>query len=60
MEKPTIKAKKRLLLFLVCCMCGYLLLTVRLVFIELFRADGLQELAYEQRQADYAEARRDS
>ena len=49
MEKPTIKAKKRLLLFLFCSMCGYLLLTGRLVFIELFRAE-----------ADYAEARRDS
>lgn len=40
MEKPTIKAKKRLLLFLFCSMCGYLLLTGRLVFIELFRAEN--------------------
>lgn len=52
MEKPTIKAKKRLLLFLFCSMCGYLLLTGRLVFIELFRAEELQELAYEQQTRD--------
>ena len=52
MEKPTIKAKKRLLLFLFCSMCGYLLLTGRLAFIELFRAEELQELAYEQQTRD--------
>ena len=52
MEKPTIKAKKRLLLFLFCSMCGYLLLTERLAFIELFRAEELQELAYEQQTRD--------
>ena len=52
MEKPTIKAKKRLLLFLFCSMFGYLLLTGRLIFIELFRAEELQEMAYEQQTRD--------
>lgn len=52
MEKPTIGAKKRLLIFLFCAMFGYLLLTGRLVFIELFRAEGWQEMAYEQQTRD--------
>lgn len=52
MEKPTIGAKKKLLIFLFCSMFGYLLLTGRLVFIELFRAEGWQELAYEQQTRD--------
>lgn len=52
MEKPTIGAKKRLLIFLFCSMFGYLLLTGRLVFIELFRAEEWQELAYEQQTRD--------
>ena len=52
MEKPTIGAKKRLLIFLFCAMFGYLLLTGRLVFIELFRAEDWQEMAYEQQTRD--------
>lgn len=52
MERPTIGAKKRLLIFLFCSMFGYLLLTGRLVFIELFRAEEWQELAYEQQTRD--------
>ena len=52
MERPTIRAKKRLLLFLFCATFGYLLLTGRLVFIELFRAEEWQELAYEQQTRD--------
>lgn len=45
-------AKKKLLIFLFCSMFGYLLLTGRLVFIELFRAEEWQELAYEQQTRD--------
>ena len=52
MEKPTIGAKKRLLIFLFCAMFGYSLLTGRLIFIELFRAEEWQELAYEQQTRD--------
>lgn len=50
--KPTIGAKKRLLLFLFCAMFGYFLLIGRLVFIEFFRAEEWQELAYEQQTRD--------
>ncbi|MBO5330471.1 MAG: PASTA domain-containing protein [Anaerotignum sp.] len=52
MEKPTISAKKRLLVFLFCAMFGYLLLIGRVAFIEFFRSEGLQELAYEQQTRD--------
>ncbi|MGN1230319.1 MAG: peptidoglycan D,D-transpeptidase FtsI family protein, partial [Anaerotignum sp.] len=52
MERPTMGAKKKLLIFLFCSMFGYLLLTGRLVFIELFRAEEWQELAYEQQTRD--------
>lgn len=52
MERPTIGAKKKLLLFLFCAIFGYLLLLSRLVFIELFRAEEWQELAYEQQTRD--------
>ena len=52
MEKPTISAKKRLLLFLFCSMFGYLLLIGRVAFIEFFRGEELQELAYEQQTRD--------
>lgn len=50
--KPTIGAKKRLLVFLFCAMFGYLLLAGRLVFIEFVRAEKWQELAYEQQTRD--------
>ena len=52
MEKPTISAKKRLLVFLFCAMFGYLLLVGRVAFIEFFRAEKLQEMAYEQQTRD--------
>ena len=52
MEKPTISAKKRLLVFLFCSMFGYLLLVGRVAFIEFFRAEKLQEMAYEQQTRD--------
>ncbi|MBQ9091253.1 MAG: peptidoglycan glycosyltransferase, partial [Anaerotignum sp.] len=52
MEKPTIGAKKRLLIFLFCAMFGYLLLIGRVTFIEFFRGEELQELAYEQQTRD--------
>lgn len=52
MERPTIQAKKRLLVFLFCAVFGYLLLTGRLVFIQLFRAEEWQTLAYEQQTRD--------
>ncbi len=50
--QPRIGAKKRLLVFLFCAMFGYLLLMGRLVFIEFFRAEGWQEMAYEQQTRD--------
>ena len=50
--QPRLGAKKRLLFFLLCATFGYLLLMGRLVFIELFRAEGWQELAYEQQTRD--------
>ncbi|MBR5122992.1 MAG: PASTA domain-containing protein [Anaerotignum sp.] len=52
MEKPTISAKKRLLVFLFCAMFGYLLLISRVAFIEFFQSEELQELAYEQQTRD--------
>ena len=52
MEKPTISAKKRLLVFLFCAMFGYLLLIGRVAFIEFFQSEELQELAYEQQTRD--------
>ncbi|MBQ9092009.1 MAG: PASTA domain-containing protein [Anaerotignum sp.] len=52
MDKPTIGAKKRLLIFLFCAMFGYLLLMGRVAFIEFFRAEEWQELAYEQQTRD--------
>lgn len=52
MGKPTISAKKRLLVFLFCAMFGYLLLIGRVAFIEFFQSEELQELAYEQQTRD--------
>lgn len=52
MEKPTIRAKKRLLVFLFCAMFGYLLLIGRVAFIEFFRGEKWQEMAYEQQTRD--------
>ena len=52
MEKPNLGAKKRLLIFLFCSMFGYLLLIGRVAFIEFFRAEKWQEMAYEQQTRD--------
>ena len=52
MEKPTIGAKKRLLVFLFSAMFGYLLLMGRVAFIEFFKGEKLQEMAYEQQTRD--------
>ena len=52
MEKPNIGAKKRLLIFLFCSMFGYLLLIGRVAFIEFFRSEEWQEMAYEQQTRD--------
>ncbi|MBM6828276.1 PASTA domain-containing protein [Anaerotignum lactatifermentans] len=52
MERPSIKEKRRLMLFLVCMTAGFLLLLGRLAFIDLFRAEEWQELAYEQQTRD--------
>ena len=52
MEKPNLGAKKRLLIFLFCSMFGYLLLIGRVAFIEFFRAEEWQEMAYEQQTRD--------
>ena len=52
MEKPNLGAKKRLLIFLFCSMFGYLLLIGRVAFIEFFRSEEWQEMAYEQQTRD--------
>lgn len=52
MERPTISAKKRLLVFLFCAMFGYLLLIGRVTYIEFFQGEELQEKAYEQQTRD--------
>lgn len=52
MERPTIGAKKKLLIFLFCAVFGYLLLFGRILFIEFFCAEEWQELAYEQQTRD--------
>lgn len=52
MERPSIKEKRRLMLFLVCMTAGFLLLLGRLIFIDLFRAEEWQEMAYEQQTRD--------
>lgn len=50
--QPRLGAKKKLLFFLFCAICGYLLLMGRLLYIELFRAEEWQQLAYEQQTRD--------
>ena len=42
MERPTIGAKKKLLVFLFCAVFGYLLLFGRILFIEFLRAEEWQ------------------
>lgn len=52
MDRPPISTKRKMLLFLICAMFGFGLLLSRVVYIELFRAEEWQELAYEQQTRD--------
>lgn len=52
MQKPTILEKKRLIIYLSCCLAGFTLLFGRLCFIEIYRAPQWQEMAYEQQTRD--------
>lgn len=52
MERPPIGVKKKLLVFLLGAMFGFALLLGRMIYIELFRAQQWQELAYEQQTRD--------
>ena len=52
MERPPIGVKKKLLVFLLGAMFGFSLLLGRIIYIELFRAQQWQELAYEQQTRD--------
>lgn len=52
MQKPTIMEKKRLIIYLSCCLAGFLVLFGRLCFIEIYRAPQWQEMAYEQQTRD--------
>lgn len=40
MERPTVGEKRRLLIYLLCCMLAFLVLAGRLVYIEVFHAPG--------------------
>lgn len=48
MERPTVGEKRRLLIYLLCCMLAFLVLIGRLAYIGLFRSSQWQEMAYEQ------------
>ena len=52
MDRPPIAVKKKLLVFLFGATFGFALLFGRIVYIELFRAEEWQELAYEQQTRD--------
>lgn len=52
MQKPTIMEKKRLIIYLCCCLAGFFVLLGRLFFIEIYRAPLWQEMAYEQQTRD--------
>ncbi len=52
MERPPIGVKKKLLVFLLGAIFGFSLLLGRIIYIELFRAQQWQELAYEQQTRD--------
>ncbi|WMI80370.1 penicillin-binding transpeptidase domain-containing protein [Anaerotignum sp. MB30-C6] len=52
MERPPIGVKKKLLVFLLGAMFGFALLLGRLIYIELFRSQEWQEMAYEQQTRD--------
>lgn len=52
MERPPIGVKKKLLVFLLGAMFGFALLLSRMIYIELFRSNEWQEMAYEQQTRD--------
>lgn len=52
MERPTVGEKRRLLIYLLCCMLAFLVLIGRLAYIGLFRSPQWQEMAYEQQTRD--------
>ncbi|WP_352400913.1 penicillin-binding transpeptidase domain-containing protein [Anaerotignum sp.] len=52
MERPPIGVKKKLLVFLLGAMFGFTLLLGRIIYIELFRSQEWQEMAYEQQTRD--------
>lgn len=52
MQRPPIGVKKKLLVFLLGAMFGFSLLLGRIIYIELFRSQQWQELAYEQQTRD--------
>lgn len=52
MEKPTIIIKKKLLFFLFMAQIGIIVLLFRVFYIQVFQADKLQGLAYEQQTRD--------
>lgn len=52
MERPPIGVKKKLLVFLFGAMFGFTLLLGRIIYIELFRSQQWQEMAYEQQTRD--------
>lgn len=52
MEKPTIIVKKKLLFFLFMAQIGIMILLLRVFYIQVFQADKLQGLAYEQQTRD--------
>lgn len=52
MDKPTIGVKKRLLLFLSLIVAAAIVLTLRVWYIQIVKAEELQEMAYEQQTRD--------
>ncbi|NCC16214.1 MAG: PASTA domain-containing protein [Clostridia bacterium] len=52
MERPPIGVKKKLLVFLLGAMFGFVLLLSRMIYIELFCSNEWQEMAYEQQTRD--------
>lgn len=52
MEKPTIGVKKKLLFFLFMSQLGFVILVAHLAYIQIWRSDELQSLAYEQQTRD--------
>ncbi|NLM12578.1 MAG: PASTA domain-containing protein [Epulopiscium sp.] len=52
MDKPTVKAKRKLLFFLVVFTLGIIGLMFRIAYLQIVQGDFLQELAYEQHTRD--------